>query len=84
MTVHADLARRAGFHIDWQAIGTPSFLAALTNELRQPGTAMDRLLAPHIVSGALPIERIREQLITHSDLNAGDRAEPSPSSGPSL
>ena len=57
MTVHADLSRRASFHIAWQEIGKAEFLAALTAELRQPGKALDTLLAPHIRPGALPIAK---------------------------
>ena len=60
MTVHADLSRRAGFHIAWQDIGKTDFLNALTTELRQPGTALDHLLAAHIRPGPLP---------THIDAN---------------
>lgn len=84
MTVHADLTRRAGFHIDWQAIDKPAFLAALTEELRQPGRAMDRLLAPHIRPGALQTERTRKQLASHAGLNARTPAGPGPSAGPGM
>ena len=84
MTVHADLARRAGFHIDWPAIDKPSFLNALTEELRQPGRAMDALLAPHIRPGALPIEREQEQLVSNPGLNTRSAAGPTSSLGPGM
>ena len=84
MTVHADLTRRAGFHIDWHAIGKPSFLTALTEELRQPGQAMDRLLAPHIRPGALPIERAREDLAKNPGLNTRPSPGPASSPGPGM
>ena len=54
MTAHADLARRAGFHVAWQDIAKADFLAALTAELRQPGRALDTLLGAHIRPGPLP------------------------------
>ncbi len=62
MTVHADLTRRAGFHMAWQQIGKQEFLAALTAELRQPGKVLDALLASHIRPGALPISRAAADL----------------------
>lgn len=54
MTVHADLARRADMHIDWSQITKPSFMAALARELKDPGSALDTLLRPHVSAGALP------------------------------
>jgi len=51
LTVHTDLAARAGFHIDWSAIAKPEFLEALTKELQRPGSAMDELVGRHIKMG---------------------------------
>ncbi len=85
MTVHADLARRAGFHIDWPAISKAEFLPALTEELRKPGTALDRLLAPHVVQGAMPRSSTAAQLEANPGLNPTGRPSgpsPSPSPGP--
>ena len=53
MTVHADLARRADIHIDWSQITKPSFMSALARELRDPGSALDTLLRPHVNVGTL-------------------------------
>jgi cell filamentation protein len=76
MTVHADLARRAGFHIEWARIGKTEFLTALTAELRAPGTALDALVVPHIRPGPLPAERTATSLASNPGLN-------SPSTSPS-
>lgn len=39
MLVHAELARRAGIGIDWSATDKDKYLAALTEELEEPGKA---------------------------------------------
>jgi cell filamentation protein len=77
MAVHADLARRAGFHIDWEPIGKTEFLAALTAELRAPGTRLDALMLPHLRPGPLPTERAAASLACNPDLNRSG-ASPSP------
>lgn len=69
MTVHADLARRAGFHVEWSQISKPAFLSALTAELQKPRTAMDALLLPHVGAGALPAERTAATLKAIPGLN---------------
>lgn len=69
MTVHADLARRADFHIDWSQISKAAFMSALTNELQKAGTAMDALLRPHVRIGALPIAQTADALKTVFGLN---------------
>jgi len=69
MTVHADLARRADFHIDWSQISKAAFMSALTNELQKAGTAMDALLRPHVRIGALPIAQTANALKTVFGLN---------------
>jgi cell filamentation protein len=49
MVVHAELARRAGFSIDWASIVKTDYLNALTEELDQPGKGiLDTLLEPHL------------------------------------
>lgn len=77
MTAHADLTRRAGFHIDWGPIGKTEYLTALTEELRKPSGQLDRLLIPLIVSGPLPTAERAAELARDPGLN------PRPSSGPS-
>src|SRR3954468_7897067 len=37
MVIHAELARRAGFGIDWSATDKDRYLAALTQEIDTPG-----------------------------------------------
>ena len=76
MTVHADLTRRAGFHVDRTAIRKPEFLAALTAELRQPGTALDALLLPHVRPGPVTTDHAALNLKQNPGLN---RSGPSPS-----
>ena len=71
MTVHADLTRRAGFHIDWPSIGKGEFLAALTEELRKPGT----LLAPHILPGPQPLRVVAAKLAANPGLNPPGAAQ---------
>lgn len=60
MTLHADLMRRAGAHIDWRQIGQRAYLDALTQELRAPGQGhLDGLLRPHVKAGALEVPATR-------------------------
>lgn len=75
MVVHAALARRAGFHIDRAPIAKAEFLTALTAELRQLGSALDRLILPHAQPVPLPIETIASSLERKPGLN---RPGPSP------
>ena len=77
MTVHADLARRVGFHVDWAPIGKTEFLTALTAELRAPGSALDALIQPHVKPGPLPTERTATSLAANRGLNRAG-ASPSP------
>jgi cell filamentation protein len=62
LTVYAELCRRAGFHIDWEAIEKKPFLDALTQELLKPESSMDMLLAPFVRSGALSLKSAAIQL----------------------
>jgi cell filamentation protein len=53
MLVHAELARRAGFGIDWGSTGKEDYLTALTAELEDPGKGkLDQYLKPFIRDGA--------------------------------
>jgi cell filamentation protein len=53
MLVHAELARRAGFRIDWGSTGKEDYLTALTAELEDPGKGnLDQYLKPFIRDGA--------------------------------
>ena len=76
MVVHADLARRADINIDWSQITKPAFMAALAKELTDPGSAMDKLILPHVQAGAFPTAQAAEALTTiFTKRNSG----PSPS-----
>lgn len=82
MTLHADMARRAGFHIDWPSISKAEFLPVLTEELRKPGGPLDRLLAPHIVQGPMKLQDTAARLSANPGLNPTSRPSgPSPSPG---
>ena len=83
MTVHADLSRRANFHIDWPRIGKQDFLTALTAELRQPGSALDSLLAPQVKPGPMPLLVAGNALRINPDLNPSGPAKKAASPGPS-
>ncbi len=53
MLIHAELARRAGFIIDWAATDKDKYLAALTDELEAPGKGkLDAYLKPFIRKGS--------------------------------
>jgi fido (protein-threonine AMPylation protein) len=54
MTVHADLCRRAGIHIDWSQTEKTAYLNALTRELQDPGKGhLDTYLKPFVREGVL-------------------------------
>jgi cell filamentation protein len=57
LTVYAELARRAGFHVLWEEIEKDLFLRTLTEELLRPGSAMDALVLPYVRPGALSVRR---------------------------
>nr|WP_283812765.1 Fic family protein [Bradyrhizobium tropiciagri] len=51
MVVHAILAQRAGFSIDWASTDKTAYLQALTKELDEPGKGiLDKYLEPYIRS----------------------------------
>jgi len=51
LTVYAELAQRAGFHVLWEEIEKDLFLTTLTEELLRPGSAMDALVLPYVRPG---------------------------------
>ena len=76
------MARRADFHVAWHAVGKKPFLEALTAELRQPGSALDVLIAPHIRSGPPDIARVAARLGANPGINPSSaRATAGPSPG---
>src|SRR5438270_3763169 len=62
LTIYAELCRRGGFHITWEAIHKDAFLRALTDELLKPGNSMDELLLPYMRMGTLSVKREAVQL----------------------
>lgn len=67
MTIYAELCRRAGFYIDWEAIEKQAFLRALTDELLKPGSSMDELLVPYLRRGKLSVKNAAAQLRSNFD-----------------
>jgi len=54
MLVHAELARRTGFGIDWGSTAKKDYLSALTEELDSPGKGkLDSYLKPFIRDGTI-------------------------------
>lgn len=77
MTVHADLCRRAGIHIDWSATAKTDYLNALTRELQDPGKGhLDTYLNPFIRTGVMQREAARAALQTLPGLGTSNM-EPS-------
>lgn len=84
MVIHSELARRAGFSIDWAATSKSDYLAALTSELDDPGKGhLDAYLKPFI-KGAVAMDRLAAEVTAapgldgNADLNAvlGKISEP--------
>jgi cell filamentation protein len=62
LTIYAELCRRVGFHIEWEAIPKDEFLLALTDELLKPGSSMDKFLLPYVRTGTLSSKETAAQL----------------------
>ena len=62
LTVFADLSRRAGFHVEWEAIDKDQFLEALTRELLEPGKMLDELVLPYSREGVLSVDKTASRL----------------------
>jgi len=68
MVVHADLARRADIHIEWEHIHKLPYLAALTRELEHPGKALDQFLGPFVRRGAISLSDTADRLSRNTGL----------------
>jgi cell filamentation protein len=64
MTIHNELCRRQRIHIEWELTKKEEYLAALTEQMRNPNKskALDEYLAPFVREGALSVEESTEQL----------------------
>jgi len=63
LTIFAELSRRAGFHIEWEAMDKTQFLVTLTEELLRPGKAiMDEFVLPFLQEGVLSVHRTASRL----------------------
>jgi cell filamentation protein len=73
LPVFANLSRRAGFHIEWEAIEKDEFLRTLTEELLQPGkTIMDALVLRYVRKGVLAVEGRPRGFVSTSSARAVD------------
>lgn len=69
MVIHAVLARRASFSIDWAATDKNAYLDALTKELDEPGKSiLDRYLKPYVRPA---VENLPDQLAAAKGLDGG-------------
>jgi cell filamentation protein len=72
LTVYADLSRRAGFHVEWEAMDKTVFLETLTQELLNPGKSiMDELVLRHKRPGVLSIRKTVARLASSFDRTSG-------------
>ncbi len=72
MVVHAVLAQRGGFSIDWAATGKADYLAALTKELDVPGKGhLDGYLKPFFREAA-PAELLASKITAAPGLDGND------------
>jgi cell filamentation protein len=72
MLVHALLAQRAGFSIDWAATDKSDYLPALTKELEDPGKGyLDAYLKP-FMRDAIPADRLAEEIVQAPGLDGTD------------
>ena len=72
MVVHAVLARRAGFSIDWATTEKADYLSALTKELDDPGKGhLDAYLKP-FVQKAVTDDRLAEEIAQAPGLDGTD------------
>ncbi len=70
--VHALLAQRAGFSIDWATTNKGDYLSALTKELEDPGKGhLDAYLRPFI-RDAIPKDRLAEEIVQAPGLDGTD------------
>jgi cell filamentation protein len=69
MVIHAVLAQRAGFSIDWAATDKNAYLDALTKELDDPGNGiLDGYLKPYVRPA---VDNLSDQLAAAKGLDGG-------------
>lgn len=63
LTIFAELTRRAGFYVTWEAIGKQEFLDTLTDELLRPSKGiLDQLVLGYVKEGILSSEMTARRL----------------------
>jgi cell filamentation protein len=74
MTVHAMMAQRAGFSIDWSQTNKGDYLGALTQEIDRPGKGiLDGYLKPFI-RDPVAHEKLAEGVVRTPGIDGGDVA----------
>jgi cell filamentation protein len=72
MTVHAIMAQRAGFSIDWSKTNKDDYLAALTRELDKPGKGVLEAYLKPFISDAVAYEQLAEGVSGAPGIDGGD------------
>ncbi len=76
LTIFAELTRRAGFHITWEAIDKQEFLNTLTQELLKPSRGiMDQLVLPYVQAGVLTEQMTARRLRIRFNLQVAQDEE---------
>lgn len=79
MTVHAELGRRAGMHIDWSQTKKDDYLKALTQELENPGRGhLDNYLKFFVRTSTLDQAQTADQLRNLPGLGPSEAPKPGP------
>jgi len=75
MVVHAELAERAGFSIEWAATSKAAYLNALTQEIEGPGAGhLDAYLKP-FCRMPVGIERLIDHVVNTRGLDGSDAGQ---------
>jgi cell filamentation protein len=75
MVIHAELAERAGFSLDWTATSKAGYLGALTKEIAQPGARhLDEYLKP-FVRKPVGIENLARHIAKTQGLDGANTEE---------
>lgn len=74
MTVHATMAQRAGFSIDWSQTNKDDYLRALTQELDRPGKGILDAYLKQFIRGPVAYEKLAEGIAQAPGIDGGDVA----------
>lgn len=75
MVVHAELAERAGFSVDWASTSKTAYLEALTREIEQPNAGkLDAYLKPFL-RRAVGSEKLAEHVVSTRGIDGAQSSE---------